>query len=82
MQDREIKPELCLRILRSYRVKLLHEFCQNVRNEVYIDSIKMQTLQTGNVLRQKACLLPISDTKLFTLGRGGIMENMSSHAKD
>ena len=82
MQDREFKPELCLRVLRSYRIKLLHEFCENVLNEVYVDSIKMQTLKSGNVLRLKAALLPISDTKLFTLGRGSIMENMSSNAKE
>ena len=30
VQSQEFKPELCLRILRSYRVKLLHEFCKNV----------------------------------------------------
>ena len=30
VQSQEFKPELRLRILRSYRVKLLHEFCKNV----------------------------------------------------
>ena len=41
VQDKDCKPELCLRILRSYRLKLMHEFCKNVLKEVYIDTIKV-----------------------------------------
>ena len=48
MQSGELTPELVLRALRSYRLKILHEFCSNVLEEVYIDSMKVQTLQTCN----------------------------------
>lgn len=42
VESREFeKPELCLRILRSYRLKLMHEFCKNVLKEVHIDAIKV-----------------------------------------
>ena len=78
----DYKPEVCLRILRSYRVKLLHEFCQNVLSEVYLDSIKVQTLSTCNQLRWKATLLPITTEKLFTVGRGAVMEDISTFAQD
>ena len=81
VQGQEYKPELCLRILRSYRLKLLHEFCANVLKEVYTDAIKVQTLQTTNILRQKAALLPFQPkNRFFTLGRGNVMENMSAFA--
>ena len=48
MQNPDLSSEVCLRILRSYRLKMLHELSSNVLQEVYIDSIKVQTLQTCN----------------------------------
>lgn len=44
MQGGEVTPELALRVLRSYRLKILHEFCSNILDEVYVDSMKVQTL--------------------------------------
>ena len=72
---------MCLRILRSYRLKLLHEFCDNVFQEIHLDSIKVQVLQTSNILRQKASLLPINSGRLFTLGQGTVEENISCFAR-
>ena len=40
------KIESKLRILRSYRIKLMHLYCKDVLKEVYADSIKIQVLQT------------------------------------
>lgn len=34
-------PEVTLRVLRSYRLKIMHEFCENILEEVYIDSMKV-----------------------------------------
>ena len=46
--DQKLKPELMLRILRSLRLKLCHEYCSNVTKEVWKDSVKIQLLDTCN----------------------------------
>lgn len=74
-------PELSLRILRSFRLKLLHQYCKNVLEEVHIDAIRVQAVQTCNQLRAKAALMPQSDGRLFTLGKGSVMENISCYAE-
>ena len=35
------KPEATLRILRSYRVSLLHEYCQQLRKDAYLETVKL-----------------------------------------
>ena len=81
MQGGEVTPELALRVLRSYRLKILHEFCSNILDEVYVDSMKVQTLQTCVQLRLRASLLPPQKTEqLFEIGKGPVMENMSAYA--
>ena len=37
-------PEAKLRILRSYRLRLLHEYCHDVLKEAYGDSLCIQAL--------------------------------------
>ena len=44
MQTSSQKPELKLRLLRSFRIKLLHSYCKEVLKEVYNDSFKVQIL--------------------------------------
>ena len=38
------KPEAMLRILRSYRVCLLHEYCQTLRKDAYLETVKLWTV--------------------------------------
>jgi hypothetical protein len=52
------KAEVKLRILRSYRLKLLHSYCKEVLKEVYADSIKIQTMEVCNEMRIKSQLFP------------------------
>ena len=42
------KPETLLRILRSYRLKIMHLFCNAVQRDIYFDSIKIQTITVSN----------------------------------
>jgi len=35
------KPEHIARILRSFRLKVLHLYCNNVRRDIYVDSLKV-----------------------------------------
>jgi hypothetical protein len=39
--SRSQKPETILRTLRSFRLKMLHLYCNAVQKEVYADSIKI-----------------------------------------
>ena len=52
------KPEAILRILRSYRLCLLHEYCHTLLRDCYLEMIKIQTVQVCNDLRTKAQLFP------------------------
>jgi len=56
--------ETKLRILRSYRLKLLNEFCQNVLKEAYQDSVTIQTLMACREIKLKSALFP-RDIDLF-----------------
>ena len=67
--------EAKLRILRSYRLKLLHEFCHDVLKEAYSDSISIQTLLACRELRRRSQLFP-SDPQLFTVR---FAENFQEH---
>jgi len=58
--------EAKLRILRSYRLRILHEFCQDVLKEAYSDSVSIQTLLACRELRRRSQLFP-SDPQLFTV---------------
>lgn len=67
--------EAKLRILRSYRLKILHEFCHDVLKEAYSDSISIQTLLACRELRRRSQLFP-SDPQLFTVR---FAENFQEH---
>ena len=67
-----------LRILRSYRVKILHQYCREVLRDSYQETICNQLLQVRNDLRLKANLL--SSTKknefMFICGVSEFFENI------
>jgi len=54
----EKSAEFKLRVLRSYRIKLLHEYCEEVLKEGYTESILLQGLLACNELRKKAKYFP------------------------
>lgn len=67
-----------LRILRSYRVKLLHQYCREVLRDAYQETIAMQLLKVCDELRLKANLLP-GDKKgelLICCGVSEFLENL------
>ena len=61
--------ETKLRILRAYRLRLLHEFCRDVLRQAYSDSLSIQALLSCRELRRKAFLFP-REPALFTVGLG------------
>jgi len=67
-----------LRILRSYRVKLMHQYCRDVLREVYQESLRTQLLKVCNSLRLKSNLLPFKKKKDLILycGIGDFQENL------
>jgi len=64
-----------LRILRAYRVRLLHEYCQDVLKEAYSDSVSIQTLLACRELRRRSQLFP-QDPRLFTVALGTLQEHL------
>jgi hypothetical protein len=64
-----------LRILRAVRLALLHEFCNDVLQELYGESLAIQTLHNCRELRRKAALFP-KEAMPLTLGEGGVMEHI------
>lgn len=66
-QQNASKPETLLRILRSFRIKILHEYCNAIQRDIYADSIKIQALQMANELRRKAMLFPQDKQQLFEI---------------
>ena len=74
------KPETVLRILRSYRLCLLHEYCHNLLRDVYVETIKLQTIQVCNDLRIKSQLFPKAKhrrDRLFKVHFGEEIERLS-----
>ena len=74
------KPETVLRILRSYRICLLHEYCHTLLRDVYLETIKLQTVQVCNDLRIKSQLFPKAKhrrDRLFKVQFGEEMERLS-----
>jgi hypothetical protein len=47
-----------LKMMKIYRLRLLHNYCRDVLKEVYHDSLKLQLLDTTKDLRLKAGLIP------------------------
>ena len=56
-----------LRILRSYRIKLLHQFCRDILKNSYQETLRTQLLKTCNDLRVKSNLLPFKRKKELIL---------------
>ena len=61
--------ETKLRILRAFRLRLLHEFCRDVLRQAYSDSLSIQALLACRELRRKAYLFP-KEPALFSVGLG------------
>lgn len=72
------KTEGKLRILRNYRIKLLHQYCREVMREAYQETVRCQLLQVCNQLRLKANLLPFNKREelLFYCGLSEFQENL------
>jgi len=54
----EKRAEVLLRQLRTMRVILSHDFCEEVNSTICLDAIKMQLLNETNVMRRRAYLIP------------------------
>ena len=67
-----------LRILRSYRVKLIHQYCRDILREAYQETLKTQLLRVCNELRLKSNLLPYFKKKelLFYCSLSDFEENL------
>ena len=50
-----------MRVLRAYKVKLVHAYCQSVLNEVYFDSTKIHALRNAKELRKIANYFEVGD---------------------
>ena len=73
--------EAKLRILRSYRLRLLHEFCQQVLKEAYHDSVSIQTLLACRQLRRYIALFP-PEAALFRAGLASLQEHLPRAVSD
>lgn len=58
LQGSDKSIEMKLRILRSTRLAILHEYCNDVLHDLYGDSLAVQTLHNCRELRRKASLFP------------------------
>jgi hypothetical protein len=63
----DYKIEGKLRILRNYRVKLIHQYCREILREAYQESLRAQLLRVCNDLRLKAHLLPFKEKNELVL---------------
>ena len=81
MNPVKLKPEYILRLLRSYRLQLCHEYCHQMCLTAQKDSTKIQLLETCNELRVRATLLP-NKSQIFRLGKTPLenQENLSYEA--
>jgi hypothetical protein len=52
------RTEVMLRQLRTMRVMLSHDFCEEINSIICVDSMKMQLLYETNAMRRRAYLLP------------------------
>lgn len=78
----DCKPETALRILRSYRICLLHEYCNTLLKDTYLETVKIQTARACSALRTKASLFPRPKgrgQRLFTVRLDAEVE-LLSHA--
>lgn len=73
VQGGERTSEAKLRIMRSYRLKLIHDYCKDVMTGAYNSCIVFQTLLVCRELRRKSLLFPKED-KPLVMGRGVLPE--------
>lgn len=73
-----------LRILRSYRIKLLHQYCRDSLREAYQESIKAQLLRVCTDLRLRVNLLPFQKKSelLFFCGQSEFHENLPTKLQE
>ena len=55
------KVECSLRVLRAYKIKLLHSYCKEVLKEAYHDSLKIQAINCCQKLRTMSQLFSIDE---------------------
>ena len=74
----DYKIEGKLRILRNYRIRLLHQYCRDLLREVYQETLVTQLLRTCDKLRLKSNLLPFKKKKELVLycGLSDFQENL------
>jgi len=60
------KHEAVLRQLRTARLMLCHDFCEEVMGAVCLDSVRLELLQETDQLRKRAYLMP-RDSMIFKL---------------
>ena len=56
------KVESCLRIMRAYKVRLLHIYCFEVMRDAYFDCLKIQAISTCQRLRQMSQVFSIDES--------------------
>ena len=61
------KHEMKTRVLRSFRLRLLHSYCKTVLREVYFDSIKIELFHHTRELRKLSYQIP-PDENLWIYG--------------
>jgi len=78
--------ECSLRVLRAYKIKLLHAYCQEVLSEAYHDGMKAQAVATCQRLRTKSTYFQVEGSngqfitgeniQLFTMEHSEMLENI------
>ena len=56
------KVECSFRVLRAYKLKLLHSYCKEVLKEAYHDAMKIQAISTCQKLRTDMQMFSIDDS--------------------
>lgn len=62
-------------MLRTFRINLLFDYCNDTLRDAYLDSFGVQTLASLRELRRKSALFP-SESKLLKLGRSTLQEHI------
>lgn len=62
------KAEVALRYLRTARVMLCHDYCDDLGSQIASDCMRLELLNDTNLLRQRAYLLP-KDSIIFKMPR-------------
>ena len=61
------KPETCLRIMRAYKVRLLHGYCTEILRDAYFEATKIQAISTCQRLRTMSLVFQIDESVVGAL---------------